>query len=210
MSFFTLSCLFVILESQSWALCSGVWSSHTTCTCSWFSSTSVCWFRLGPGHGCHWHCGHGRCCFWGQLRAICLVLLQPKQITSLTLFWAFFELATACPHLFPPGMKSSASASLAHVRPGDVSISSYFGAPNGAFCPCWLLRSVLKASKRLLNPSCHPFRWTKHFCCLMAATLHCSYVTSGGWMLYNSLYMLYGSPVVNMLSTNWSLMVNPA
>ena len=57
-------------------------------------------------------------------------------------FWALFRLAAACPHLFPPGMKSSASASLVQVLPGKVSIGSYFGAPKGARRVCCMLRGV--------------------------------------------------------------------
>ena len=202
MSSFMSSCLFAMLESQSWALCSGVQSSHTARTCSWFSSVSIWRLWLGPGRGCHWRCWRGCCCFCGQLRAICPVLLHLKQITSLMLFWALFGLATACPHLFPPGRKSSASASLARVCPGEVSIGSYLGAPKGALRPCWALQGVLNFSNRCLNPSCHPFKWMNLFCCSMAAALQSSYMTSGGWMLYSSLYMLYRSPAINISTTN--------
>ena len=133
---------------------------------------------------------------------MCLVLLHPKQITSLTLFWALFGLATACPHRFPPGKKSSTSASRARVHPGDVSIGSYFGAPKGALLGCGALRGALNFLRRCLNPSCHPFRCMNHFCCSMAAVLQSSYMISRGCMLYSSLYMLYGSPAVNILTTS--------
>ena len=162
-SSFISSCSFAMLESQSWALCSGVWSLQTARTCSWLSSTSVWRLRLGPGRGCHWRCWCGRCCLWGQLRAMCPVLLQPKQITSLILFWALFGLATACPHLFPPGRKSSASASRAWVHPGDMSIGLHFGAPKGALLGCGVLHGTLNFSSCCLNPSCHPFRWMNRF-----------------------------------------------
>ena len=189
-SSFMSSCLFAILESQSWALCSGVRSLQTAYTCSWLSLTSIWQLRLGPGRGCHWRCWRERCCFCGQLRAICPGLLHPKQITSLMLFWALFGLATACTHLFPPGRKSSASANLVRVRPGEVSIGSYFGAPKGALQFCRVLRGTLNFSSLCLNPSCRPFRWINHFCCSIAADLQSLYMTSRGCMLYNSLYML--------------------
>ena len=179
-------------------------------TCSWFSSISVWRLRLGPGHGCHRRCWRGCCCFWGQLQAICPILLHPKQITSLTLFWALFGLATACPHLFPPGRKSSASANLAHVHPGEVSIGSYFGAPKGVLLGCRGLRGALNFSSHCLNPSCRPFRCMNRFCCSMAVVLQSLYMMSGGCMLYSSLYMLYGSPAVNISTTSWSLIANPA
>ena len=196
------SCSFAMLESQSWALCSGVRSSQTARTCLWVSSAWACQLWLGPGHGCHCHCCRGCCCFCGQLRAMCPFLSQLKQITSLISFWALFGFATTCPHLFPPGRKSSASANLARVLPGDVSIGSYFGAPNGPLRPCWLLRGVLNFSNLCLNPSCHPFKWMNRFCCLMAALLQSSYIMRGGWMLYSSLYMLHGSPAVKISTTN--------
>ena len=141
----TSSCSFAMLESQSWALCSGVRSSQTALTCSWVSSAVAWRFRLGPARGCHCRCWRDRCCFWGQLRAMCPLLLQLKQTTSLISFCALFGFATACPHLFPPGRTSSASTSQAQVRPGNVSIGSYFGAPKGAFLDCGALRSVLNS-----------------------------------------------------------------
>ena len=89
---------------------------------------------------------------------MCLGLLHPKQITSLMLFWALFGLATACPHLFPPSKKSSASANLVHVHPGEVSIGSYLGALNGVFWFCWVLRGILNFSNCCFKPSCRPFK----------------------------------------------------
>ena len=118
------------------------------------------------------------------------VCYNQNRFTSLTLFWALFGLAIACPHLFPPGKKSSASASLARVHLGEVSIASYFRAPNSAFHPCCALHGILNFSKHCLKLSCHPFRWMNRFCCSMAVALQSSYMMSGGWMLYSSLYML--------------------
>ena len=201
-SSFTSSCSFAILESQSWALCSGVRSSQTTLTCSWVSSASACWLRLGPGRSCHCRCWRGCCCFWGQLRAMCPFLSHLKHMTSLMSFCALFGFATACPHRLPPGMKSSASASRARILPGDVSIGSYFGAPNGALHPCWVLQGDLNFSNLCLKPSWHPFRWTNRFCCSIAAVHQSSYMTSRGWMLYSSLYILYGSPAVKISTTD--------
>ena len=111
---------------------------------------------------------------------ICPGLLQPKQITSLMLFWALFRLATACPHRFPPGRKSSASAKWARVRPGNMSIGSYFGTPKGALRFCRVLRSDLNFSSLCLNPSCHPFRWINLFCCSIVAVRQSLYMMRGG------------------------------
>ena len=167
----TSSCSLAMLVSQSWALCSGVRSSQTARTCSWLPSTSVCRLRLGPGRGCHWRCCRGRCHFWGQLRAMCPLLSQLKQTTSLMSFCARLGLAAACPHLFPPGMKSSASANLARVLPGEVSMGSYFGAPNGALLGDCTFRGALNFSRRCLKPSCLPLRCMNRFCCSIAAVL---------------------------------------
>ena len=183
MSSFTSSCSFAMLESQSWALCSGVQSSQTARTCSWVSLALAWRFWLGPGCGCHCHSWRGHCCLWGQLQAMCPFLSQLKQITSLMSFCTLFGFATACPHLLPPGMKSSASATRARVHPGNVSIGLYFGAPKGAHRFCCILRGNLNFSSHCLNPSCRPFRWMNLFCCSMAVVLQSSYMTSRGCML---------------------------